>query len=214
MGKGETDHLSGKRGKNMSDEIKGTVTGQLGQLQTLMHRMAFHSYMGQGKAAHNPYRGQGRVLAALKGKPEISQKELTGLLDMSKQSLAELLAKLEKSGFIAREPSEDDKRSVTIRLLEKGKKAAEEMDENTMDVLQIFDCLDEAELAQFSGYLSRIIQRCAETFSGESLEERSHRMEKFLSHNNFSFSQCDPESGYSGRHAGHKREKYEAQAEE
>ena len=112
----------------MSDEIKGTVTGQLGQLQTLMHRMAFHSYMGQGKAAHNPYRGQGRVLAALKGKPEISQKELTGLLDMSKQSLAELLAKLEKSGFIAREPSEDDKRSVTIRLLEKGKKAAEEMD--------------------------------------------------------------------------------------
>lgn len=195
-------------------EMKNTVTEQLEQLQTLMHRMAFHGFTGDGKAARNPYRGQGRVLAALNLKPEISQKELTYLLGMSKQSLAELLAKLEKSGFIAREPSEDDKRSVTIRLLEAGEQAAAEMEEGTMDVLQIFDCLDEDELRRFSEYLGRIICRCAESFSGESFEERSHRMERFLSHNNFSFSQCDDESGYSGHHAGHKREKYGEQTEE
>ena len=190
-------------------EIKNTITEQLEQLQTLMHRMAFHRSMGDGKAARNPYRGQGRVLAALNLKPEISQKELTYLLDMSKQSLAELLAKLEKGGLIAREPSADDKRSVTIRLLKKGRQAAVEMDENPMDVLQIFDCLSEEEQLQFSEYLGRIIRRCAESFSGESFEERSHRMQSFLSHNNFSFTKCDTESGYSGHHRGRKHQEEE-----
>ena len=81
-------------------EIKTTVTEQLEQLQMLMHRASFHNFMGNGMA-RNPLRGQGRVLAILKMKPEISQRELTYLLNMSKQSLAELLAKLEMSGHIA-----------------------------------------------------------------------------------------------------------------
>lgn len=169
-------------------ELNGTVTQQLQQLQTLMHRMAFHGFTADGKATHNPYRGQGRVLSVLKMKPEISQKELTDLLDMSKQSLAELLGKMEKSGYIAREPSESDKRSITVKLLGEGRKAAEEMDASSMEVVRIFDCLEGEELERFSGYLSRVIKRCAEYFPGEDLEERSQRMEAFLAKYDHSFT--------------------------
>ena len=58
------------------------------------------------------------MLAILKMKPEISRKELTCLLNMSKQSVAELISKMEKSGYVTREPSEKDKRVMTIKLAE------------------------------------------------------------------------------------------------
>lgn len=172
-------------------ELNGTVTQQMQQLQTLMHRMAFHGFTADGKATHNPYRGQGKVLSVLSMKPEISQKELTALLDMSKQSLAELLGKMEKSGYIAREPSETDKRSITIRLLPEGRKAAEEMDGNALEVVRIFDCLEPEELEQFSACLDRIIKRCVEYFPGEDYEERRERMECFLATYDHSFTRFD-----------------------
>lgn len=162
--------------------IKSTITEQLQHLQMLLHRMTFRGFMGSdGKLTPNPYQGQGRVLAALKLKPEISQKELAYLLGMSKQSLAELLAKLEKSGYIAREPSEADKRSITIRLLEDGRKAAEHMEDHAAGTFQVLDCLSGEELAQFSDYLGRVIKECEEYFPGEGYEERRKKLEHFMS---------------------------------
>jgi DNA-binding MarR family transcriptional regulator len=159
-------------------EIKTTITEQLQQLQMLMHRGAFHGFMGGG--VHNPHRGQGRVLAILKMKPEISQKELTYLLGMSKQSLAELLSKLEKNGYITRETSEDDPRSKTIKLTEDGMKAAEDADDTATDTVKILDCLNDEELAVFSDYLNRIIKRYEEQFPDEDFEERRKMLEKFM----------------------------------
>ena len=57
----------------------------------------------------------------LKLKPEISQKELSDLLDMRPQSLGELLGKLERNGYITRTPSERDQRVLIIRLTDAGK---------------------------------------------------------------------------------------------
>ncbi|WP_024347648.1 MarR family winged helix-turn-helix transcriptional regulator [Lacrimispora indolis] len=159
------------------DEIKSTINGQLQQLQMLMHRAMFNHF---GKM-HNPHRGQGRVLAILKLKPVISQKELTYLLNMSKQSVAELVAKLEKYGYITREPSEDDKRVMTIRLTEKGANAAGSTDESEPDVLKVLDCLNDDELTDFSKYLGRIIGQYEEQFPDEDFEERRKYMEKFMS---------------------------------
>ena len=92
------------------DEIKATVTEQLRQIQMLMYHRALFQHFMWGGSAYNRHRGQGRVLGILRMKPELSQRELTYLLNMSKQALAELLFKLEKSGYITREPSEEDKR--------------------------------------------------------------------------------------------------------
>jgi DNA-binding MarR family transcriptional regulator len=147
--------------------------------------------MGDGMA-RNPLRGQGRVLAILKMKPEISQRELTYLLNMSKQSLAELLAKLEKSGHIAREASEDDKRVMTVKLTEEGMKAANNVDDETYEAEKILDCLNSEELAVFSGYLGRIIKRYEEQFPDEDFEERRKMLREFMSRH-----------GHGRPHGGH-----------
>ena len=159
------------------DELMMTVNEQLQQLQMLMHRANFHHF----GAMHSPHRGQGRVLALLKMKPEISQKELTYLLNMSKQAVAELIAKLEKSGYIVREPSEEDRRSMTIKLTEAGASAAPDAGDDAAEVEKIFACLDDEELEKFSEYLERILARYEEQFPDADFEQRRQKMEDFLS---------------------------------
>lgn len=168
------------------DEIKAIISEQLQQLQLLMHRTSFQGFMGGGKF-HNPHRGQGRILAILKIKPEISQKELSYLLNMSKQSLAELLVKLEKSGYITREPSDDDKRVMTVRLTEEGAKAADDADDEEAEAFKVFDCLTDEELQLFSEYLGRIIKKYEEQFPNEDFERRRKMMERFMMHHGRDF---------------------------
>jgi len=186
------------------EEIKTTISEQLQHLQMLMHRASFQGFMAEGRShshrKHNPHRGQGRVLAILKMKPEISQKELTYLLGMSKQSLAELLSKLEKSGYITREPSEEDKRVVTIKLTDEGQNAS--MDDNkseAFDMENILECLNGEELIVFSEYLDRVIKKYEEQFPGEDFEERRKQLEQFMSRHSHDFESEDFEE-----HGGHR----------
>jgi len=104
-----------------------------------------------------PYQGQGRILALLKLKPEISQKELAHILNIRSQSLGELLAKLERSGYITRTPSEADRRGMDIRLTESGKAVSEQEVEPTPRE-SFFDCLSEDEQTNLSDYLDRLIK--------------------------------------------------------
>ncbi|QIB70788.1 MarR family transcriptional regulator [Aminipila butyrica] len=145
----------------------------------LMHRTWFSHFAGAGKS-RNPHRGQGRILALLKLKPQISQKELTYLLNMSKQAVAELIAKLERNGYITREPSEEDKRVMTIRLTEEGAKAADHVDDAASETVKILDCFNEEELITFSEYLGRIIQQYEEQFPDEDFEQRRRHIEAFM----------------------------------
>ena len=161
--------LDERKGITMN-EFKTTIYEQLQQFQMIMHRAMFHNF---GKM-RNPHRGQGRVLAILKLKPVISQKELTYLLDMSKQAVAELIMKLERNNYITREPSEDDKRIMTIRLTEAGAEAADDVDDSTPDFLNILDCLNDDELSNFSEYLARIIKQYEIQFTGSAHHNHDH----------------------------------------
>ena len=157
-------------------ELKLNINEQLQRMNMLMHRAAF-SHFG-----HNPHRGQGRVLALLKLKPEISQKELTYLLNMSKQSAAELIAKLEKSGYVTREPDERDKRVMQIRLTDKGAQSAIDADDSAFETTQVLDCLRDDELAVLSGYLGRIIKEYEGIFPDDDFDRRRQAMSDFMSH--------------------------------
>lgn len=130
---------------------------QLFRLLGLMHRYQALNFRTFGPMG-TPLRGQGRVLLLLKMQPAISQKELAYLLDMRQQSLSELLAKLERSGYITRTPSEEDKRITLISLTEEGRKAADEVQAQKKDLCGMFDALNEEEQQQFAGYLQRIIE--------------------------------------------------------
>ena len=158
---------------------KEIVYERLIKLQHLLHRQQMQKFGGM-RGSKNPRRGQGRVLSILKMKPEISQKELTYLLDMSKQALAELLAKLERNGYIIREPSAEDRRVSNVKITPEGMKAAEGMSEDPQDMVGLLDCLNEEELEAFGEYLARILACFEERFMNkEAFAERRMAFEAF-----------------------------------
>jgi DNA-binding MarR family transcriptional regulator len=117
----------------------------------------------------NIHRGQGRVLALLKIKPEISQKEMAQILDMRPQSLGELLEKLERNGYITREHSAEDHRIMNVKLTEAGKELLEQNTEQSFSE-DLFNRLNEEEKSQLNDFLDRIIATLKEKFAEEGLE--------------------------------------------
>ncbi|QAY62616.1 MarR family transcriptional regulator [Xylanimonas allomyrinae] len=126
---------------------------------------------GRGAPWLDPSQGQGRVLALLKLKPETTQRELTFLLGMSRQALAELLAKLERQGLVEREPSAEDKRVVVVRLTEAGQ-AAEQAAELPVTGDDLLDALDDDEVTRLSGYLARILDRVDQELGDDGWRRR------------------------------------------
>jgi len=126
------------------------------ELEKLLQR-----YYGHGKHKYcslHPKRGQSRILSILKLKPEIPQKELAFMLDMRKQSLGELLAKLEDKGFITRTPAPGDQRAMIVKLTPLGTQAASEIDLKSKHHHHLFSCFTEEEQNQFENYLNRLIK--------------------------------------------------------
>ena len=132
------------------------LTERFLRIEMLLKRRQVARLKAHGPFA-NPMRGQGRVLSILKMQPTISQKQLSYLLDMRQQSLSELLSKLEKSGFIDRAPSEDDRRAAIITLTEKGRAAADGPENPADEGVGLFDALTEDERAQLAPLLDKVI---------------------------------------------------------
>ena len=119
-----------------------------------------------------PHQGQGRVLALLKIKPQMSQRELATILDIRSQSLGELLAKLEKQGYLTRSPSESDKRVLDIQLTEAGRSFAEAT-EVTEEDEDLFGCLTEEERSHLSEFLDKLIASWEEAFGDDRQDFRN-----------------------------------------
>lgn len=132
------------------------LLSQLSRFEWLLHRLRLKNHLHFGPMG-DPRRGQGRVLGILKMQPEISQRELSYLLDMRPQSLGELLSKLEKNGYITRTTSETDRRMQNIKLTPEGA-AATESAEPELGADKLFECLSEEEQNNMRDYLDRLIK--------------------------------------------------------
>lgn len=144
-------------------------------LQWLVRRM--HPKQGKG-GMMDPGRGQGRIIALLKMQPEMSQRDLSYLLDMRPQSLSELLNKLEKNSYITKTQSEADKRVMMIQLTELGKSVEQET--HHFEMKEVFSSLTEEEQQTMSGYLDRIIADIEKKTGTEgSVEEFARRRAEF-----------------------------------
>lgn len=128
---------------------------KLQRVEFLLRRYQSYSFRFYGPAG-NPLRGQGRVLSILKMKPQITQKELSYLLDMRPQSLSELLAKLERQGYIKREPLEEDRRVATITLTPEGQEASLDADEKDFNIQRVVGSLSEEEQQQLAAALDKL----------------------------------------------------------
>ena len=133
---------------------------KLTRLQWLLHIHQMDSYRRGGHLADTT-RGQGRILAALQMKDGISTKDLSYLLGLAVSSLNEFLSKLEKGGYITREPSDQDKRIMLVRLTEKGKSQQNQPNE-TAAPGDIFECLSDDEQAVLSAFLDKLIDALGE----------------------------------------------------
>ncbi|MDR1807828.1 MAG: MarR family transcriptional regulator [Propionibacteriaceae bacterium] len=142
------------------------------QLQAQRRTRADASRLGDAR------QGQGRVLALLKLKPELTQRELTFLMGLSRQALAELLAKLERQGLIEREPSADDRRVLSVRLTQAGRDV-NQADDPDGGVESLLDCLDDDEVARLADYLDRMIAHLEETLGGD-FDARRRTLEQYL----------------------------------
>lgn len=144
---------------------------KLARLERLLQREQGRLHR-EGHPFADASRGQGRILAMLKIKDGISTKELSYLLGIRVSSLNEMLAKMEKNGYISRKPSEEDKRISIIYVTEKGQSEMVEPTEGST----VFNCFSEEEKAIFSGYLDRLIAelegRNASEDPGENNDER------------------------------------------
>jgi len=137
------------------DDTTPDLMQQFFHVFTLLHRYQAYRFRAFGPMG-NPHRGQGRVLSILKRRPQISQKELSELMEMRNQSLGELLAKLERSGYITRTPSEEDRRVLNIRLTGAGASAADRSGPQSVEPESVFDVLSAEEQAQLGLYLGRL----------------------------------------------------------
>ena len=75
----------------------------------------------------------------------------------SRQALAELLAKLERKGFVERTQSDADRRVVLVKLTDSGRAAAQKIDERMKEPSHLLDDLSDDEVAALADYLARII---------------------------------------------------------
>lgn len=99
--------------------------------------------------------GQGKILALLKAKDGLSTKEMSYLLGIRTSSLNESLAKLEKNGYITREPSLKDKRIILNKLTAKG----QNLQRPHTKVADIFDCLDQQQRQCFNECLDLLLKQ-------------------------------------------------------
>lgn len=165
------------------------------RLEWLVRRYQFKNMREYGPMM-NKHKGQGRVLALLRLKPEISQKDLSSILDIRSQSLGELLSKLEKSGYITRTTSQTDRRIMEIKLTDAGKEAADRQ-QDTSDEEDLFGCLDEAEQNTLNGLFLKLIENLTRDLGDaeDPMRDRDVRNGFPFMGRHFDFS----ESAFAGR---------------
>ena len=141
---------------NQDNQTQGemSLTRKVIRMGMLIHRY-YEAQAQRHGAMGDPTRGQGRVLALLKAKPETTQRELSYLLDMRQQSLSELLAKLEEQGFVTREKSAEDGRVTVVRLTEQGAEAAPSPEQMSQRA-DALDCLSEEEQKQLETLTTKV----------------------------------------------------------
>ncbi len=174
------------------------------KLEWLLKRRHMLETAGR-RPGSDPSRGQGRVLAALKLRDNISTRDLSYILGITVVSLNETLARLERDGLITRTPSEEDRRVSLITLTEAGRAEA---DGGRKIEIPYLDCLSDEEQTQLEGYLDRIIERL-ETELGEKSERFNEQMQKMKEERRRIFEEGPGERRGHGHGRGRGRRPHE-----
>lgn len=98
------------------------------------------------------------VFYALQGKDELGMSELAEQLRLGNSTLSGIIDRMEKSGFVERRRSEEDRRSISIHLTEQGKVIAEKTKLLHRQVFSKLNTIPEEEWKSLVGKLQLIIK--------------------------------------------------------
>lgn len=100
-----------------------------------------------------------RLLSAVGEDEGISNAELAGKLNASRASVSALLDRLERAGFVRRDISRADRRSIRIWLGEAGRNAVANLTKELRELtLRLMDGLDDQELIVIQAALSNMVE--------------------------------------------------------
>lgn len=109
------------------------------------------------------YAAQHRILSILDHRPEMSQKEIADVMEVSTATVAVTLKKLEKNGYVVKKMDAADNRINKIFLTEKGKRLVHQgfdiMNQIDLDSVKGFS---EEELKLFVSFMKRYLNRLDE----------------------------------------------------
>lgn len=133
----------------------------MGKWISIIHRN-LQIYTFRELQPYNIGKGQFIFLMALMKKDEISQEELSHILNIDKGTTARALRKLEIEGYIERKQDPHDKRAYKVYVTEKGrqiKPVLYELRKNLTDILSSDLSIEEKEM------VLKLLERMAENIS-------------------------------------------------
>jgi DNA-binding MarR family transcriptional regulator len=150
----------------MSQRAGGFLITQIHHLG----RRVFTELLKQHEIEIGP--GQGRILFALWQKDRVPINDLVERTLLRKSTLSELLDNLEKTGYIQREQSEEDRRKIIIRLTERTQKLQKVYINLSVEMTKIFyKGFDDDEIDEFEAFLRRILDNLIPHDSEGEIEE-------------------------------------------
>lgn len=111
-------------------------------------------YIAEKKSGRQ--RGQNRILNILLETPKISQKSLQKQLEIEPGSVSEIVSKMEQKELIRREKNEKDRRKRMVCLTDKGRKIAEEANQDRVEE-DYFSALQPEEQLQLKKIMQKLL---------------------------------------------------------
>jgi DNA-binding MarR family transcriptional regulator len=140
---------------------------------TRHERHEHHTHRGHGAENHPGARGQGRLLKLLLERDGILMKDIVEELDIRPSSASELVAKLEKRGFVRTETDAGDKRAKRVYTTEKTREHSDQLKAAHGEMAaEVLAGLSEQEQEQLLALLRKIAR------SLEDPRENSQEMRK------------------------------------
>lgn len=111
---------------------------------------------------------QGRILYVLWQGDGLTISQISAQTSLANTTLTSMLDRMEQSGLIQRSPSPTDRRALLIHLTDKAKSLQQDYDRISQQMNELYYLgFTEAEILQFEGYLTRILNNLQGGFHHE-----------------------------------------------
>ena len=111
---------------------------------------------------------QGRILYILWQGDGLTISQISAQTSLANTTLTSMLDRMEQSGLIVRSPSPTDRRALLIHLTDKARSLKQDYDRISQQMNELYyHSFTDAEILQFEGYLTRILNNLQGGFQHE-----------------------------------------------